>query len=107
MRNRTYTVDLDRRSYERPLYKQFDNNIPLNLKIIDKGTPIDLTGYTVSAFFDNGTDIIQKNTVIGADKHTVTVILDNNILKNANIINYYCNNTSVRNIIGYYTSITL
>lgn len=80
MRDRTHTVDINTRMYERPYYKQFDNNIPFRINLIENGANVDLTGYTIKAFFNNKSEIIQKNCII--KDSIIETILDNNILKN-------------------------
>ncbi len=80
MRDRTYLVDINKKIYETPCYKQFDNNIPFRIKIIENGVNADLTGYTIKAFFNNKSEIIQKNCTI--KESIVETKLDNNILKN-------------------------
>ncbi|MGN0026815.1 MAG: BppU family phage baseplate upper protein [Clostridium sp.] len=79
LRVRTYLVDIDKRRYEKVLYKQFDNNVDFKIRVIDKGVDVDLTPYTVRAYFEtpNGV-VIQKNTQKA--NSIVTTQIDNNIL---------------------------
>lgn len=89
LRVRTYIVDIDKRKYERALYAQFDNNVDFKIKVVDNGTPVNLNGFTVRAFFQtpNGV-VIQKNCTV--DKTTtslVTTTLDNNILAMPGFVN--------------------
>ena len=89
LRVRTAIVDLDKRCYQKLLYCQFDNNVDFKIKVVDNGTPVDLTGFTVRAFFQipNGV-VIQKNCTIDTkDKSSVTTILDNNILAMPGFVN--------------------
>ncbi|MBS6502580.1 MAG: BppU family phage baseplate upper protein [Clostridium sp.] len=81
MRDRTYLVDINKKMYETPYYKQYDNDIPFRIRIVENGVNADLTGYTIKAFFNNKTEIIQKNCTI--KESIVETKLDNNILKNA------------------------
>lgn len=78
MRDRVYTVDINKKMYQTPYYKQFDNDIPFRIKIIENGANADLTGYTIRAFFYNKAEVIQKNCIINGS--IVETKLDNNIL---------------------------
>lgn len=78
MRDRAYIVDLNRKMYEKPKYKQYDNGIPFRFRIVENGVDVALTGYTVKAFFDNKHNVIQKNCTVR--DRIIETKLDNNIL---------------------------
>lgn len=78
MRDRTCIIDLNTKKYTVLKYKQYDNNVPIVFKIIENSQDVDLTGYTVGAFFyrEDG-NIYEKNTSISGANVTTTI--DNNI----------------------------
>ncbi len=78
MRDRVFIIDLNTKMYEKPRYKQYDNDIPFRFRIVENGVDVALAGYTVRAFFDNKHNVIQKNCTI-SDK-VIETKLDNNIL---------------------------
>ena len=78
MRDRIYTIDLNTKMYEKPKYKQYDNDIPFRFRIVENGVDVALAGYTVKAFFDNKHNIIQKNCTVR--DRVIETKLDNNIL---------------------------
>ena len=80
MRNRSYIVDLNSKSYQVGRYKQFDNGINYTMELVENGEPVNLENCIVKAFFQipNG-EILQKDCEI--NKNIITTKLDNNILK--------------------------
>lgn len=78
MRDRIYIIDLNTKMYEKPKYKQYDNDIPFRFRIVENGVDVALAGYTVRAFFDNKRNVIQKNCTVR--DRIIETKLDNNIL---------------------------
>ncbi len=78
MRDRVYVVDINKKMYENPKYKQYDNDISFRFRIVENGVDVDLTGYTVRAFFDNKHNVIQKKCTVR--DRIIETKLDNNIL---------------------------
>ena len=78
MRDRIYEIRLNDKLYEKPKYKQYDNDIPFRFRIVENGVDVALTGYTVRAFFDNKHNVIQKNCTVR--DRIIETKLDNNIL---------------------------
>lgn len=78
MRDKVYTINLNTKMFEKPCYKQYDNDIPFKFRIVEKGVDVALTGYTVIAFFDNKHNVIQKNCTVR--DRIIETKLDNNIL---------------------------
>lgn len=82
MRDKVYIVDINTRSYEKPQFKQYDNDIPYSIHLVDNGIDVDLEGYRVDAFFRNiNKTVYQKNCSI--EGAIITAILDNNLLSEA------------------------
>lgn len=78
MRDKTCIIDLNKKTYTKLKYKQYDNNVPIVFTIIEDSQAVDLTGYTVGAFFQRADgQIYEKNTSISGSNITTTI--DNNI----------------------------
>ena len=78
MRDRTCIIDLNKKTYTKLKYKQYDNNVPIVFTIIEDSQAVDLAGYTVGAFFQRADgQIYEKNTSISGSNITTTI--DNNI----------------------------
>lgn len=79
MRERTYIVDINKRMYEVAKYKQYDNDISFNLRLVENGLDLSLKGCNVVALFKRSDNkIFQKDCTI--QNSIVSTILDNNIL---------------------------
>ncbi|NAT19770.1 hypothetical protein DC087_10210 [Clostridioides difficile] len=50
MRDRIYIVDINTKMYQIARYKQNDNNVSYNMRIVQDSIDVDLTGYTALAF---------------------------------------------------------
>ena len=85
MRDRTCIIDLNTKRYTVLKYKQYDNNVPIVFRIIENSQDVDLTGYTVGAFFyrEDGNTYEKSTTISGAN---VTATIDNNITGIAGIV---------------------
>ncbi|CZR97646.1 hypothetical protein CDFC105_73476 [Clostridioides difficile] len=65
MRDRVYIVDINTKMYQIARYKQNDNNVSYNMRIVQDSIDVDLTGYTALAFFNLPSGrITQKNCSI-------------------------------------------
>ncbi|MBH7063725.1 hypothetical protein I5964_05490 [Clostridioides difficile] len=72
MRDRIYIVDINTKMYQIARYKQNDNNVSYNMRIVQDSIDVDLTGYTALAFFylPSGR-VTQKNcTIEGSTVYT-------------------------------------
>lgn len=72
MRDRIYIVDINTKMYQIARYKQNDNNVSYNMRIVQDSIDVDLTGYTALAFFNLPSGrITQKNcTIEGSTVYT-------------------------------------
>ncbi|MCC0642641.1 InlB B-repeat-containing protein [Clostridioides sp. ZZV14-6150] len=72
MRDRVYIVDINTKMYQIARYKQNDNNVSYNMRIVQDSIDVDLTGYTALAFFSLPSGrITQKNcTIEGSTVYT-------------------------------------
>ncbi|MCC0725221.1 hypothetical protein KGF51_02230 [Clostridioides sp. ZZV14-6045] len=72
MRDRVYIVDINTKMYQVARYKQNDNNVSYNMRIVQDSIDVDLTGYTALAFFSLASGrITQKNcTIEGSTVYT-------------------------------------
>ncbi|HBF0844923.1 hypothetical protein QPD62_07855 [Clostridioides difficile] len=65
MRDRIYIVDINTKMYQIARYKQNDNNVSYNMRIVQDSIDVDLTGYTALAFFNLPSGrVTQKNCAI-------------------------------------------
>ncbi|HFL3558504.1 TPA: hypothetical protein ACILPC_003675 [Clostridioides difficile] len=65
MRDRIYIVDINTKMYQIARYKQNDNNVSYNMRIVQDSIDVDLTGYTALAFFNLPSGrVTQKNCTI-------------------------------------------
>ncbi|HBF0594264.1 TPA: hypothetical protein KNN84_002227 [Clostridioides difficile] len=65
MRDRVYIVDINTKMYQVARYKQNDNNVSYNMRIVQDSIDVDLTGYTALAFFNLPSGrVTQKNCTI-------------------------------------------
>ncbi|HGS9581060.1 TPA: hypothetical protein ACMVBD_001824 [Clostridioides difficile] len=72
MRDRIYIIDINTKMYQIARYKQNDNNVSYNMRIVQDSIDVDLTGYTALAFFylPSGR-VTQKNcTIEGSTVYT-------------------------------------
>ncbi|CZR78519.1 hypothetical protein CDFC105_41564 [Clostridioides difficile] len=72
MRDRIYIVDINTKMYQIARYKQNDNNVSYNMRIVQDSIDVDLTGYTALAFFNLPSGrVTQKNcTIEGSTVYT-------------------------------------
>lgn len=72
MRDRIYIVDINTKMYQIARYKQNDNNVSYNMRIVQDSIDVDLTGYTALAFFSLPSGrVTQKNcTIEGSTVYT-------------------------------------
>ncbi|KPI51847.1 hypothetical protein KW94_10955 [Clostridioides difficile] len=72
MRDRIYIVDINTKMYQIARYKQNDNNVSYNMRIVQDSIDVDLTGYTTLAFFSLPSGrVTQKNcTIEGSTVYT-------------------------------------
>lgn len=86
MREQIYTVDINLKKYQVANYKQYDNEINYNIRLVDNDVDIDLEGYTAISIFKNIKGVVfQKDCII--NNSIVTTVLDNNILAESGIVN--------------------
>lgn len=78
MRDNIYIVDINKKMYETPCYKQYDNDIRFRIRIVENGAGADLSEFKIRAFFNKKSQIIQKNCSVNGS--IVETKLDNNIL---------------------------
>ncbi|HBF6775672.1 TPA: hypothetical protein KOU11_002015 [Clostridioides difficile] len=65
MRDRIYIVDINTKMYQIARYKQNDNNVSYNMRIVQDSIDVNLTGYTALAFFNLPSGrVTQKNCTI-------------------------------------------
>lgn len=65
MRDRVYIVDINTKMYQVARYKQNDNNVSYNMRIVQDSIDVDLAGYTALAFFNLPSGrVTQKNCTI-------------------------------------------
>ncbi|HBF0311335.1 TPA: hypothetical protein KNK77_001152 [Clostridioides difficile] len=72
MRDRIYIVDINTKMYQIARYKQNDNDVFYNMRIVQDSIDVDLTGYTALAFFSLPSGrVTQKNcTIEGSTVYT-------------------------------------
>ncbi|MFL8712809.1 hypothetical protein Q3304_18705 [Clostridioides sp. GD02377] len=85
MRDKIYSLDINKKMYQKPIFKQNDNNIPFNIRLIENGLDLDLREYTIVEFFlTPGREVFQKNCIV--ENSIVKTLLTSNVLKNVGIV---------------------
>ncbi|MBS6025632.1 MAG: hypothetical protein KIB00_16275 [Paeniclostridium sordellii] len=80
MRNKVYLVDINKKQYQTAWYKQYDNDIPYTIRLVDDGVDVNLSGYNISAFFKNKVGNVFEKSCTIQEESLIKTTLDNNIL---------------------------